>query len=268
MVKKVANEKVKVLVTCPRPDGYSKRAVVDYVRTAVHSHAAGFLGGSMVGEARKATAKEYKGEAAVLGQAPVAGHEASTAAILYALDLDPTEDGMLFLRYWNEGEFATIREEWDNVPEAVFIGADPLHPATKAELAEPEPVVPTLTTVQVLNEVVRGINSIAHMPPVDIRQSRREYWKAGARACLQMLNKSLQESADKLLGVKRPQPVDGELFNYWVEEARRSPVRVAKALMHCEHPDDYRAALWGLIKEDEEKMTGVAPVLNPEGGLV
>lgn len=197
MSKKMANEKVQVLVTVPRPDGYSKRAVVDYVRTAVHSHAGGFLEDSMVGEAHKATAKEHKGEVSV-----------------------------------------------------------------------PEPVAPTLTTVQVLNEVVRGINSIVHMPPVDIRQNRREFWKAGARACLQMLNKSLTESADALLGVKRPQPIDGELFNYWVEEAGRNPSRVARALADCRVPDDYRATLWALIKEDEEQMTGTKPVLNPEGGLV
>jgi hypothetical protein len=32
---------------------------------------------------------------------------------------------MTFLRVWNEGEFDTIREEWPEAPEEVFIGADP-----------------------------------------------------------------------------------------------------------------------------------------------
>lgn len=53
---------------------------------------------------------------------------AAVAAIKYALE---TEDAEEFLRYWNEGEFDVIRRNWENVPEAVFIGADPLHPATR-----------------------------------------------------------------------------------------------------------------------------------------
>lgn len=34
---------------------------------------------------------------------------------------------MLFLRYWNEGDFDVIRREWPDAPEEVFIGADPLY---------------------------------------------------------------------------------------------------------------------------------------------
>lgn len=54
--------------------------------------------------------------------------DASVAAIKYALE---TDEGLLLLRLWNEGEFETIRREWPDVPEEVFIGADPLHPKTK-----------------------------------------------------------------------------------------------------------------------------------------
>ncbi|SDR37395.1 hypothetical protein SAMN04490186_5745 [Pseudomonas grimontii] len=50
--------------------------------------------------------------------------DASVAAIQFALS---AEEGMTFLRIWNEGEFDTIREEWPEAPEEVFIGADPLH---------------------------------------------------------------------------------------------------------------------------------------------
>jgi len=50
--------------------------------------------------------------------------DASVAAIQFALS---AEDGMTFLRIWNDGEFDTIREEWPEAPEEVFIGADPLH---------------------------------------------------------------------------------------------------------------------------------------------
>ena len=52
---------------------------------------------------------------------------AAVAAIQFALE---TDDGMAFLRCWNEGNFDAIRREWPEAPEAVFVGADPLHPAT------------------------------------------------------------------------------------------------------------------------------------------
>ena len=47
----------------------------------------------------------------------------AVAAIEYALKDDYSVE---FLRLWNEGEFDEIRSGWDNVPDEVFIGADPL----------------------------------------------------------------------------------------------------------------------------------------------
>jgi len=41
------------------------------------------------------------------------------------------EDGFAFMRYWYEGDFDTIRREWPEAPDTVFIGADPLHPDTE-----------------------------------------------------------------------------------------------------------------------------------------
>lgn len=55
---------------------------------------------------------------------------AAVAAIQFALEAD---EGLVFLRCWNEGNFAAIRREWPDAPEEVFIGADPLHPATAAQ---------------------------------------------------------------------------------------------------------------------------------------
>lgn len=46
----------------------------------------------------------------------------AVAAIEYTLNND---DGIQFLRCWHEGDFAALRAEWDNVPDEVFIGADP-----------------------------------------------------------------------------------------------------------------------------------------------
>lgn len=55
-------------------------------------------------------------------------NDAAVAAIQFALADD---DGMQFLRLWNEGEFDVIRSEWPEAPEEVFIGADPLHKPSK-----------------------------------------------------------------------------------------------------------------------------------------
>lgn len=48
---------------------------------------------------------------------------AAAAAIQFALE---TDDGLTFLRCWNEGNFDAIRREWPEAPEAVFVGADQL----------------------------------------------------------------------------------------------------------------------------------------------
>lgn len=54
--------------------------------------------------------------------------DAAIAAIQFALE---TDDGLTFLRCWNYGDFAAIRREWSDAPDSVFVGADPLHPASK-----------------------------------------------------------------------------------------------------------------------------------------
>lgn len=53
--------------------------------------------------------------------------ECSTAAIEFALN-NHADGGMEFLRCWFNGDFEAIRKEWPEAPEAVFVGADPLHP--------------------------------------------------------------------------------------------------------------------------------------------
>ena len=50
------------------------------------------------------------------------------AAIEYTLDTsnhDHESSVQLdFLEYWNLGDFDTLRRNWDNIPDEVFIGAD------------------------------------------------------------------------------------------------------------------------------------------------
>lgn len=59
-----------------------------------------------------------KAEPAVVPPNPAA------AAIEYALNLEDEIDAVHFLRLWNEGSFDDLRHEYDEVPEAVFIGAE------------------------------------------------------------------------------------------------------------------------------------------------
>lgn len=56
--------------------------------------------------------------------------DAAVAAIKYALK-NRFDEPLIFLELWREGNFETIREEWPDVPQEVFIGADPLHPETE-----------------------------------------------------------------------------------------------------------------------------------------
>ncbi|AYC17872.1 hypothetical protein DZA65_00967 [Dickeya dianthicola] len=48
----------------------------------------------------------------------------AVAAIEYALELDPDECHT-FLHLWCYGEFDALRKEWEDIPDEVFIGADP-----------------------------------------------------------------------------------------------------------------------------------------------
>lgn len=55
---------------------------------------------------------------------------AAVAAVQFALSAD---EGMEFLRCWNQGDFDVCRREWPEAPETVYVGADPLHPLTKSQ---------------------------------------------------------------------------------------------------------------------------------------
>ena len=46
----------------------------------------------------------------------------AVAAIQFALE---TDDGINFLRLWNEGEFDVLRDEWPDAPDEIYDGADP-----------------------------------------------------------------------------------------------------------------------------------------------
>lgn len=66
------------------------------------------------------------------------GNDAAVAAITYVLE-NRNEDPLAFLHYWFEGNFEALRRDWENVPDEVFIGADPLfkHKTSTAETSSP-----------------------------------------------------------------------------------------------------------------------------------
>lgn len=70
-------------------------------------------------------AKDLRTQIALLSQ----GQEASKAVIDFVLAYQ-TECPLEFLRAWNEGSFDSCRLEWPEAPDAVYIGADTLHPET------------------------------------------------------------------------------------------------------------------------------------------
>ncbi|MCY1313295.1 hypothetical protein D9M70_638040 [compost metagenome] len=49
--------------------------------------------------------------------------DAAVEAIQFALTAD---EGMAWLRLWNEGDFDACRREWPEAPKECYIGADPL----------------------------------------------------------------------------------------------------------------------------------------------
>ena len=57
-------------------------------------------------------------------RSPAAQRDAALEAMKYALN---AEEGMAFLQCWLHGNFSAIRKEWPDAPEAVFVGADPMH---------------------------------------------------------------------------------------------------------------------------------------------
>lgn len=60
---------------------------------------------------------------------------AAVAVIQFALTIRH-DDGWMFLRWWNEGEFDRCRKWYPEAPEAVYIGADPMHPLTVISIGD------------------------------------------------------------------------------------------------------------------------------------
>jgi hypothetical protein len=70
-------------------------------------------------------------DATIDGVQEEAPNNAAVAAIIYALSDEGDGDVEQFLSYWVEGDFDALRRNWNNIPDEVFIGADPLFKPAK-----------------------------------------------------------------------------------------------------------------------------------------
>lgn len=81
------------------------------------------------------------------------------AAIKFALH-EPDGEGLAFLRAWLHGAFSEIRRDWPEAPDAVFIGADPLHPGTHALAQHASTTASTDATDQALDLNAASFNRL------------------------------------------------------------------------------------------------------------
>ena len=91
----------------------------------------------------------------------MSNQDAAVAAIQFALE---TDQGLTFLRLWNQGDFDKTRREWPEAPDAVYIGADPLH----QEMEVPSDI----DMVDALAKGVRSGQPIQVTGPLDDVQGR------------------------------------------------------------------------------------------------
>lgn len=102
------------------------------------------------------------------------GSTAPVAAIKFSLK---TDCGDQFLRCWVEGNFDAIRSEWPKAPEAVFIGADPLHPNTQQtstaalDAAIAEAVKPYRKDAELWSEHVETLKASVGIDGINVRVS-------------------------------------------------------------------------------------------------
>lgn len=78
----------------------------------------------------------------------------AVAAIKYALSNDCLGSEREFLNCWFHGDFGAIRREWENVPEDVFIGADPSLESTADSESSFNPDIPEAIREAILVAIV------------------------------------------------------------------------------------------------------------------
>lgn len=56
--------------------------------------------------------------------------ESSFNSVIQFILANPCESPLEFLRCWNEGDFESLRQEWPEAPDEIYIGPDQFHPKT------------------------------------------------------------------------------------------------------------------------------------------
>ena len=101
----------------------------------------------------------------------MSSNNAAVAAIEFALQ---TDESMEFLRLWNEGGFDEIRENWTDVPNKVFVGADPLlsgNEGIPVEFYNEEKAGKLHPKVQTVGELKEQLNRLPDDLPLGYRPS-------------------------------------------------------------------------------------------------
>lgn len=228
------NEKIQVLVTFPKTQNMSKRKAVAFVRSSVHGAAhRGETEEPFTSQATYATVREYK-------------HPDS------GVIMDQTEELRLRREAYSQLciENSDLKKKIEELESQGVDGSIALRP----------------DIVTVFTAINTAINSIDHSKHLPGAHQRREYYKAGARKTLKLIGEAIQQVANVVVQ-HGPEARDGDLFNYWVQEAAMRPSRLASALKDCTSPSEYRAVLSRLRAEDIQGVTSANKIVE-EGGLI
>ena len=134
-------------------------------------------------------------------------NDAAVAAIKFALTDDGGCEAVTFLNLWLHGDFAAIRKEWANVPEDVFIGADPLAAAPTQPAPEAEPVAWMYSSSRGVDLVRRRFsdlekkicpNDMTETPLIQQRPGKRSHLDLGEILTALNTDRKLVEKYDDL----------------------------------------------------------------------
>jgi len=259
----MSNRKLQIIVGLTVPDNYSDRQACAYVRDWVQCGSHGSGGDHPLQDlSGKATAKLFKpAEYANTGELMDSYQSLSTdfCALRAECDalklaaLQTTETPTYAPGYEDlKARYALMAEQYDLLKQAYA------HDVTNAVDS------PIKNTVQTVNAIIHAINSLDLSPP-PMTWSKGEHYKKGGRAVLAAVNTAIRQAGMVLLE-HAPLATDGEMFNYWVQEASNRPMRLAQALSECTSPAAYRLALHNLQDEDKAAIAD-GKSLNSQGGL-
>lgn len=180
---------------------------------------------------------------------------AAVAAIKFALERK-FECPIEFLQCWFHGDFDSIRREWPDAPEDIFIGADPLaagsffkesgDPATEIELLKNK-VLELENFQQAVNELKQYFTSNNGVPVKKTTIKAKDFWRIIGQSDTAAHPRKF-EIEKELLGVIKQfvkiygdgeveeQDEDEEVPNQWYDEQCEAAMRNARAVLKKYEP--------------------------------